>query len=116
MSRSAKPRIAVSGLLTSCATPETNCPTAAIFSACISLACSVAASVMSVMTTTMLVTLPCSSRMGLRFMENCPTRPRRAESAVRGCPPAARPGWRQKLVERLTAGRSDQFLQGPAQS
>ena len=39
-----------------------------------SFACSMAASVMSVITTTMLVTLPCSSRMGLRFTENCPSR------------------------------------------
>src|SRR5882762_1207293 len=35
--RSVNPRMAVRGLLTSWATPETNCPTAAIFSACMSL-------------------------------------------------------------------------------
>ena len=39
ISRSANPRMAVSGLLTSCATPETSWPTAAIFSACISFDC-----------------------------------------------------------------------------
>src|SRR5205807_2524342 len=33
LSRSAKPRIAVRGLFTSCATPETSCPMAAIFEA-----------------------------------------------------------------------------------
>ena len=75
ISRSAKPRIAVSGLLTSCATPETSCPTAAIFSACISLDCRLAASVTSVITTTMLVTCDCSSRMGLRLTEKWPILP-----------------------------------------
>ena len=50
-------------------------PTAAIFSACINLDWSVAASVMSVMTTTRLVMWPCSSRIGLRLTENWPTRP-----------------------------------------
>ena len=34
MRLSAKSRTAVSGLLSSCATPETNCPTAASFSDC----------------------------------------------------------------------------------
>jgi len=45
--RSAKPRIAVSGLFTSWATPETSCPTAAIFSAWTNLSRSTAESVMS---------------------------------------------------------------------
>ena len=72
ISRSAKPRIAVSGLFTSWATPETNCPTAAIFSAWTSLARNSAESVMSVITTTMLLMFPCSSRIGLRFTENWP--------------------------------------------
>ena len=65
----------MSGLLTSCATPETSCPTAAIFSACISFDCRLAASVTSVMTTTRLVTWDCSSRMGLKFTEKCPILP-----------------------------------------
>src|SRR5450631_768657 len=70
MRRSVKPRMAVRGLLTSWATPETNCPTAAIFSACTSLERSMAESVTSVMTTTMLVTRPSSPLMGLRLTEN----------------------------------------------
>src|SRR5580700_9379855 len=67
MSRSAKPRIAVKGLFTSWATPETSWPTAAIFSACTSFPRRSAEAVMSVMTTTMLLMEACSSRMGLRF-------------------------------------------------
>src|SRR6266852_4215764 len=45
ISRSENPMMAVRGLLTSWATPETNCPTAAIFSVCMSLAWIIAASV-----------------------------------------------------------------------
>src|SRR5260370_1276396 len=40
-SKSVNPRIAASGLFTSCATPETSRPIVAIFSLCASLACSV---------------------------------------------------------------------------
>ena len=102
----------MSGLFTSWATPETSWPTAAIFSVCISLACSMAASVISVMTTTMLFTLPGSSRMGLRLTENCPPRP---------CPEqhrqlqvvhlAAGQGFRQGIDERLPPSGRDQFHQ-----
>jgi hypothetical protein len=67
--------MAVNGLFTSCATPDTRFPTVAIFSACTSLACKLAASVMSVITVTMLSTVPCSPRIGLRFTENCPVFP-----------------------------------------
>ena len=70
-----KPRIAASGLLTSCATPETSRPIVAIFSLWASFACSNAASVMSVITTTTLFTAFCSSLMGLRLIEKCPMDP-----------------------------------------
>src|SRR5258707_62168 len=46
--KSVNPRMAASGLFTSCATPETSLPKVAMRSACASLACITAASVMSV--------------------------------------------------------------------
>src|SRR5256885_1314189 len=74
-SRSVNPKIAASGLLTSCATPETSRPIVAIFSLWASFACSNAASVMSVITTTTLFTAFCSSLIGLRLIEKCPIDP-----------------------------------------
>ena len=47
----------------------------AIFSLCASFACSNTASVMSVITTTTLFTVFCSSRMGLKLIEKCPIEP-----------------------------------------
>ena len=97
-SKSVNPKIAASGLFTSCATPDTRRPMVAIFSLWASLACSSAASVMSVITTTTLFTTFCSSRMGLKLMEKCPIDPslRRTGSSIFSTCLAVRRGFQRR--------------------